>query len=172
MAAAGRRRRRNQEDGELEAAKAMYRKFTGRAPARVDMVEQLRVLPSALADCGRMVELVVKRPGVRDVLTFPESSRVRVGTTGDGGQLYFVNGDQAVDLAGIPHAGKDHVDLGTAHKIVYYTSKDFHNFEPSEYSHSFGEENGIRPTLHYDVRSKRLYLTGGDYRVKREGIVN
>lgn len=181
MAAAGRRkhnpkrrgRRKNQEtsDVDLKRAEQMYGSFHGRPPRGHEVVEQVRVLPSALADCGRMVELEVRRPGVRDTLEF-NGTGVRVGTTGDGGQLYFVKGDQAIDLAGIPHKGKDHVDLGTAHKIVYLTSKDFHNFEPSEYVHRFGEEDGTRPTLHYDVRSKRLYLTGGNYQVKREGIVN
>ena len=167
------RRRGNQEtvDADLKAAERMYGSFHGRPARGHETVEQLRVLPSALADCGRMVELEVRRPGVRDTLEF-NGTGVRVGTTGDGGQLYFVKGDQAIDLAGIPHKGKDHVDLGTAHRIVYLTSKDFHNFEPSEYVHRFGEEDGIRPTLHYDVRSKRLYLTGGNYQVKRAGIVN
>ena len=170
-------RRRNQEtkDRELIAAEKMFHKFTGRRSKGHQIVEQVRVTPSALADLGRMVELTVHKDGEKAILHF-NGTGVRLGATGDGGQLYFVKGDQAISTNG--HAGKDHLDLGTAHRIVYFTSKDFHNFEPSEYSHKFGEEDvkdhrpPRRPTLHYDVRSKRLYLTGGAYRVKREGIVN
>jgi hypothetical protein len=173
------KRRRNQEDTGLRSVEKMYKKFHGKKATRVDIVEQLRVTPDALADCGRLVELVVDtgRGGRR--LPWPENGGVRVATTGDGGQLYFVKGDQQVNLAGFPgiRLPKDHLDLGELVSIVYFTSKDFHNFEPSEYEHHFGlddetgEPRGTRPTLHYDVHSKRLYLTGGTYRTKRPGIV-
>ena len=164
------RRRKNQEtaDVQLKAAERMYTKFHGRKPKGHSIVEQARVIPSVLSDLGKMIELEVRPLGT---LKF-NGTGVRLGVTGEGGQLYFVKGDQSISLAGIPHKGKDHVDLGFAHKIVYLTSKDFHNFEPSEYVHRFGEEDRIRPTAHYDVRSKRLYLTGGNYQVRREGIVN
>lgn len=177
----GHRRRKNQEDTGLRSAEKMFKKFHGKKAGRVDVVEQLRVTPDALADCGRLVELVVDtgRGGRR--LDWPEHGgrAPRVATTGDGGQLYFLKGDQQPKLEGFPgvRLPKDHLDLGELVSIVYFTSKDFHNFEPSEYEHHFGlnddtgQPRGTRPTLHYDVHSKRLYLTGGTYRVKRAGIV-
>lgn len=166
-------RRRNQEDTAVAGARKMFKKFTGRDATRVDTVEQLRVLPDALSDCGRLVELTVLPGGQARRLTWPSNGGVRVGVTHDGGQLYFIKGDQVPDLSKFPgiRLPKDHLNLGELAQIVYFTSKDFHNFEPSEYEHKFAENGGRRPTLHYDVHSKRLYLTGGTYRVKRAGIV-
>jgi hypothetical protein len=163
-------RKRNGSD--LEAAAKMFKKFHGKQATRVRTVEQLRVTPSALADCGKMVDLVVATDtgaGVR--LPFRGT---RLGCTGNGGQLYFIGGDQAINLRQFPNVSgsKDHVDLGEVVSICYHTSKDFHNFEKSDYEHEFGEEGGARPLLAYDVHSKRLYLVGGDYIVKREGIVD
>lgn len=175
----GHTRRKNQEDTGLRSAEKMFKKFHGKKSKRVDIVEQLRVTPDALADCGRLVEMVVDtgRGGKR--LAWPDKSAPRVATTGDGGQLYILKGDQAIKLEGFPGVRfpKDHLDLGELVSIVYLTSKDFHDFEPSEYEHHFGlnddtgEPRGTRPTLHYDVHSKRLYLTGGTYRTKRPGII-
>lgn len=172
-------RRKNQEDHSVVAAEKMFKKFHGRKASRVDEVEQLRVTPDALADLGRLVELVIDTGAGGRRLPFGDSGRVRVASTHDGGQLYFVKGDQQVDVSKFPamRLPKDHVDLGELDSIVYFTSKDFHNFEPSEYEHHFGLNDdtgaprGRRPSVHYDVHSKRLYLTGGTYRVKREGIV-
>ncbi len=165
--------KRKRNGSELGSAAKMFKKFTGKQATKVKTVAQLRVTPSVLADCGKLVDLVVatdKGAGVR--LTF--GGGVRLGVTGNGGQLYFVGCDQAVDLGKFPHASplKDQVDLGEAVSICYETSKDFHNFEKSDYEHEFGEEGGARPLLAYDVRSKRLYLVGGDYIVKRPGIID
>jgi len=164
------KRRRNGDAG-LESAAKMYTKFHGKAPSGVRTVKQLRVTPDALADCGRLIELVVDTGNGGRKLTF---KGVRVGTTGDGGQLYFVGGDQAIDLKQYPRIKlpKDQVELGECVSIAYHTSKDFHNFEPSDYEHAFGEAGGWPPTLNYDVHSRRLYLVGGSYQVKRAGIVN
>jgi len=164
--------KRKRNGSELESAAKMYGKFHGKQATKVTTVQQLRVTPSVLADCGRMVDLVVATDtgaGVR--LTFKGT---RLAVTGNGGQLYFVGGDQAINLRQFPNVSgsKDHVDLGEAVSICYHTSKDFHNFEKSDYEHEFGEEGGARPLLAYDVHSKRLYLVGGDYVVKREGIVD
>ena len=164
------KRKRNGE--QLEGAAAMFKKFHGKAASGVKTVRQLRVTPSALADCGKLVELVVDtgRGGRR--LPFERNS-VRTATTGDGGQLYFVGGDQALDLKEWPGVAlpKDQVKLGELASICYHTSKDFHDFKPSDYEHQFGETGKDRPDICYDVHSKRLYLVGGGYQVKRAGIV-
>ena len=164
---------RKRNGSELASAAKMYRKFHGKAPAGIKTVQQLRVTPSVLADCGRLVEIIVATDVGKGVkLSFGKG--VRVATTGDGGQLYFVGGDQAVNLRQFPNVSlpKDQVELGECVSICYHTSKDFHNFEPSDYEHQFGEEGGARPMLAYDFHSQRLYFVGGDYIVKREGIVD
>lgn len=164
------RRKRNGES--VAAAAAMFKKFHGKAASGVKTVRQLRVTPSALADCGKLVELVIDTGHGGRRLSFGRNS-VRTATTGDGGQLYFVGGDQALNLAEWPGMAlpKDQVKLGELASICYHTSKDFHNFEPSDYEHKFGETGKDRPDICYDVHSKRLYLVGGGYQVKRAGIV-
>ena len=99
---------------------------------------------------------------------------MRLACTPNGGQLYFVGGDQSIDLAAlrIDAEGKDHADVGEVLLVSYLTKKGFHNFEPIEYGHNFGEDGGILPTLHYDTRNKLLYLSGGSYVVTDAGIEN
>jgi hypothetical protein len=100
---------------------------------------------------------------------------VALGCSGDGGQLYFVGGDQSLDLKALGLDGslpKDHLAIGPVEQIVYHTSKDFHDFEPMDYEHEFGEEGGTQPILNYDTLSRKLYLSGGSYHVERPGIVN
>ena len=67
---------------------------------------------------------------------------------------------------------KDMIELGPCMYIEYYTVKGFHDFEPTNYWHLFGEEDEIRPILCYDRLNKQLFLMGGNYTVKYEGIVN
>jgi len=167
---AKKRRKRNGE--QVAAAARMFKKFHGKPATGVRTVKQLRVTPSALADCGKLIELVVDTGHGGRRLSFGRNT-VRTATTGDGGQLYFVGGDQALKLdewSGLS-LPKDQVKLGELASICYHTSKDFHNFEPSDYEHAFGETGKARPDICYDVHSKRLYLVGGGYQVKRAGIV-
>lgn len=159
---------------ELAQAATLSAKFHGRPAHRVRQVQEDRSERDVLADLGRMVELTI-RTERGDKATLEFGGRVRLACSPDGGQLYFVGGDQEQDLGrlGLKSAlPKDHLQLGEAREIVYYTSKVFHNFEPSEYKHRFGEESGSRPTLNYDVLNKALYLTGGRYKVRPEGIVD
>lgn len=164
------RRRRNPP-----SATEMFRTFHGREPRRITEVETEELYPVDVADCGRLLQLDVLDDDGERVTPLESKGNVRVWTTPEGGQLYFHGGDQALDLArlGLDHVlPKDHVEIGPVHTIHYRTTKDFHDFEPMHYFHEFGEEGGELPVLNYDTRNKRLYLTGGTYQVKREGIVN
>jgi hypothetical protein len=159
-----------------EEAAAMYETFHGKPATGFREYTVKRHFHKYLANCGRLlyldVALFAKKGGLR-----LKPRGVSVDTTETGGQLYF-NADAAsameVDLSEFGLAGttKDFVDLGECFEIAYHTSKDFHDFEPTDYWHKFGEESGVFPTLSYDVRNRRLYLTGGNYQVKREGIVD
>ncbi|HBY64730.1 MAG TPA: hypothetical protein DEH78_33330 [Solibacterales bacterium] len=169
----GRRRRRNTE----ASAAALSEAFHGRPVRQVRDVAEVFFEPDQLADLGRLVELGVL-VGEDDVLTLTPRGNVRVAATPSAGQIYFVGGDQALSLEDLkkfganPRLEKDHLQLGPCQTIAYHTSKAFHRFEPSDYEHEFGEEGGDLPTLCYDVRSRKLYLVGGSYVVKPEGIVN
>lgn len=167
-------RRKNSEADEAAQARALTEEFHGRPARRTQEVEETYDTPTQLADLGRLVQLLVWLDEDHPVeLRF--SGNVRVACTGDGGSLYFVGGDQRLNLERLGRADylpKDRVTIGAVEKIVYHTSKAFHDFEPVEYEHEFGEEGGELPILGYDTRNKRLYLDGGSYRVLAAGIVN
>ncbi|HZT36622.1 MAG TPA: hypothetical protein VFA28_01900 [Bryobacteraceae bacterium] len=171
----GRSRRNPAEDlsGE-EAAAALSEAFHGRpAHEARDYVEEVAER-QVLTDLGRLIELRVWLDE-DDYIALKPKAGVRVACSPDGGQIYFVGGDQAVELDAIgleKSLPKDHLALGACDYICYHTSKDFHDFEPVDYEHQFGEETGDLPILNYDVLNKRLFLTGGSYQVKRAGIVN
>lgn len=163
-------RRRN--PGEREQAEALYAKFHGEPSKRTKPLELVYRYPSHIWKCGRLAALKVRGAAGKYELKF---RGVDVYCSPDGGQLYLTGGDQRVDLGDLGLARfqpKDQVVLGEITHIAYVTTKDFHNFEPTEYTHRFGEDGGTRPTLGYDVLSQLLWIAGGTYQVRREGIVN
>jgi len=171
---ARRRRRTNPEDAELESAAQLWRQFHGSEPHGTTTTTERRVEPATLADLGRLVELTVRvRPGETALLRFGPS--VRLAATPDGGQLYVLGGDQRLDLRKLGLADtlpKDHVLVGDVLTVTYATEKRYDGSEPTDYIHRFGEDGGERPVLAYDTRSKRLYLVGGTYKVRKEGVTN
>ncbi len=170
---APRRGRRNPD--ETSQAAELYEKFHGREATRSRTVIETTEERTTLASLGRLIELQVYLPSGKLVGLDFHGTTVTLASSPDGGQLYFLKGDQQLDLSSLGLARylpKDHVAVGSVWKIVYHTSKAFHNFEPTDYVHEFGEENGILPVLGYDTQSRKLYLTGGSYQVKPEGIVN
>lgn len=168
--AAARRRRRN--PGEMDDAAKIFEQFHGKPATRVKEVTELEHSRTTLADLGQLISLTVWLDEDKPYeLNF---KGVRLAVSPDGGQLYFV-GNQALNLAAAGldrYLPKDHIAVGPVSSIVYYTSKAFHDFEPMEYEHEFGEEGGEEPVLGYDVQSQKFYLTGGSYQVRPEGIVN
>lgn len=167
------KRRRNQEPGSLEAAAQQFERFHGKAPGRVlEYTEQLRY-PEHFAELGRLVELRISLDDLNPEVSFTGFGNAQVVSTPDGSNIYFIGGDQSIDLAALNiGSDKDFVALGPCTYISYHTIKGFHDFEPTTYWHQFGEEDGIFPDLVYDRLNKRLFLTSGNYRVRPEGIVN
>jgi hypothetical protein len=56
--------------------------------------------------------------------------------------------------------------LGKVKKIAYWTAKyhlDRRDETPGPYTHTFGEESGDQPTLHYDTVNRLLSFVGGHY---------
>lgn len=166
------RRRRNSEGG-MEAAAAQFERFHGKEPGKVvEYLEELRY-PDKFAELGRLVELRIYLNDDNPDFALTRFGSTQVVSTPDGSNIYFLGGDQAIDLAALDIASdKDYVELGPCTYISYYTIKGFHDFQPTTYWHQFGEEDGIFPTLVYDRLNKRLCLQSGNYRVRPEGIVN
>lgn len=166
------KRPRNPGDEDLQAAAQLSEKFHGRPARTVREIEEVEQSRDTLADLGRLISFTVWLD--EDDAAQIDFKGVRLACSPDGGQLYLT-GNQRLDLAALGldrYLPKDHITVGQVETVVYHTSKAFHNFEPVEYEHQFGEEGGELPTLGYDVLSEKFYLTGGSYQVKPEGIVN
>ena len=164
------RRRRNSDD--QAAATRKFQEFHGRRPETVKDIEVRQSDRRNLAGLGVLMYLQLAE-GLP--IRFAPQEKVILACDPQGNQLYFVGGNQ--DLSEIlKKAGfdqsKDLVDVGECRYVIYTTDKDFDNFEEKDYQHEFGEESGERPRLMFDRLNKQMYLIGGAYQVKREGIVN
>lgn len=166
-------RRRNQEPGSIEGAEQQFERFHGKPPGRViEYDEQLRY-PEHFAELGKLIELRFFLNDLNPDFALTKFGSCQVVSTPDGSNIYFIGGDQSIDLAALDiSSDKDFVELGPCTYISYHTIKGFHDFEPTTYWHQFGEEDGIFPGLVYDRLNKRLFLTSGNYRIRPEGIVN
>ncbi|HUW79490.1 MAG TPA: hypothetical protein VMV54_01195 [Acidocella sp.] len=167
--------RRNSNPSETAAAGQLSEKFHGRPPRTITDTTETRRERFALAELGTLQELtVVKDDGRASRIQFT-TKKPKLAVSPDGRQLYIEGGDQEIDLATLgitPAERRDHVELGALWKIVYRTSKGFHNFTVTDYVHEFGEEGGRLPTLVYETLNNAFYVIGGTYLVKPEGIVN
>ena len=110
-----------------------------------------------------------------DPSALPISERIVVAANEEGTQLYFESGDQSLDLKslGMTKADiRDNMTIGVLRGIVYQTRKGFDEFELTNYTHKLGEETGMQPVLIYHPRSETMEVSGGQYRLKRPGIIN
>jgi hypothetical protein len=165
--------RRNQEPGSLEAAEQQFQRFHGKPPSRIVEYSQQFRYPEHFAELGRLVELRFFLNDANPDFALTGFGAAQVVSTPDGSNIYFLGGDQSIDLAAMDIASdKDFVELGPCTFISYHTIKGFHDFEPTTYWHEFGEEDAIYPGLVYDRLNKSLFLMSGNYRVRPEGIVN
>lgn len=88
----------------------------------------------------------------------------------DGTQLYFLGGDQSLDLSKIHMDGdweKDSMIIGVVCEVSYRTEKSFDKFVLTDYFHRLGEETGDEPMLIYDRMNEKLSVSGGKYRIER-----
>lgn len=166
------RGKKNPEEADMTAAAAMYEQFHGREAERIIEHDEQHAYRSELAELGNLLELKFKIPGGH-VLLDDFGKSCQVACTPDGLNIYFVGGRQTVNLDQIEiESDKDYVELGECTLIRYFTKKGFHNFDPINYWHRFGEEDGIKPMLAYDAQNEKLFLIGGNYQARPEGIVN
>jgi hypothetical protein len=165
------KKRRNQEG--MEGAERMFEQFHGKPPGHIIELSQGFSYRGEFAELGKLKELRFDLDNANRGFPLTQFRGTRVVCTPDGANIYFVNGDQSVDFEALDiSSDKDLVELGPCTYICYHTVKGFHDFEPIDYWHKFGEEDGIFPVLNYDRLNKTLYLVSGNYRVRPEGIVN
>lgn len=183
----GRRKNTEVEDS-VEAAARVSKGFHGRGSEYVEDVIEIERYRTNLAHLGDLVELEILARSGRSVIpiAFEEhdtEGHVSVGGTPDRQQIVFAGGDQSVDLSSfdeIPmgEKKKDFVMVGPVYSISYFADKH-HLTGPKqqkdgmEYIHTFGEEEGgERPVLVYNRLSCLMYLVGGSYEIRDEGIYN
>lgn len=174
----------NSKRNPADDSDAAFRSFHGADPTETVTVEEEIHEHEYLWTCGQLVDITIDTPtGLEVTLSF-ESDPPFLAASEDGTQLYIEGGDQAVDLKALKMDGdawlKDRMVLGTfapphgARKwnLTYHARKDFDKFEPIDYQHDLGESSKgmkepMRPLLEYDPRSQHLYISGGQYSIKR-----
>lgn len=167
--------RRTRRNSSQEAADKLFEKFHGAPPKGTKEIRQETEFQDKLAKLGKLLHFDILTPN-EDECRISFSGPVDVCAEPMGNQLYIVGGNQKVDIEdlelGENESLKDYIFLGIATDIAYSTTKGFHDFEPTDYYHEFGEDNGNCPLLQYDRLNDRVFLTGGSYRVLPDGIVN
>lgn len=164
-------RRRNSDD--MTAAERKFEEFHGRPATRIIDYETSYRYPEHFAEMGKLVELKFHLDKLNPEFSLVKFKGTQAVCTPDGQNIYFIGGDQSLDFEAMNIASdKDFVELGPCKYICYDTVKGFHDFQQTDYWHLFGEEDNIFPVLVYDRLNKSLFLVGGNYRVRPEGIVN
>jgi hypothetical protein len=168
--------------GGTEASKEAFEEWHGFPATNVLDIEEVEQYRKHLADLGGMEELEVCLPKGNKVVPIGFDHDTRLCVSADRKQLYFVGGNQSLDLPALvelkliteDEAEKDSVVIGECKSITYYTKKVHLQGpkKPVPYMHEFGEENGTLPMLVYDRLSGKMGLSGGSYSVKDTGINN
>lgn len=159
------------------SAEAIRESFVG-APSEGYTLHNVEGIPSGdYAQLGELLSLYVKPVIGGQVREIRFKDRPLLLTDTSARQLYFIDGDQEISAENLAlfndatTAGL--CELGEVRRIDYKQRKE-HVPDPDvdEWKHAFGEENGSKPTLWYNERTKQLILKGGDYVVRAEGITN
>jgi hypothetical protein len=165
-----------------ETSADLYSDFHGKPSTQEIVYESEEFERTSFAELGTLIEIKVKcRNGsvVSINAAAPDSGNleeiVKLASSPDGRQLYFIGGDQSVDVKKFGLGVKDIRDnmlLGTIEEITYETEKGFHKFQKTQYFHKLGEETGVKPVLAYNPQNETLSVVGGQYVVKDVGICN
>jgi len=171
-------------DSECESATEIYEGF------HQQKLENVKVLDDPIAPAGDYAALgdfsvLAVKPGPRGQdaqvkeIGFPGRNVIVVSST-DRRQIYFVGADMHMteaEIALFTDDASDMVMLGEARAVVYDAVK-WHAAAGSVrgknalYEHHFGDEGGAKPQAFYSRSKQRIFLRGGSYTVRDEGIVN
>lgn len=173
------------------SAAELYEEFHGKPSSEEIEIEYEEHEHENLAALGLLCSLLVKTPFGKSIINvaetkspkdlpnptlLPRDEQILLCSNEDANSLYFVGGDQSVDLESLGFTEdeyiKDLMVLGTIEQVTYLTQKHFDNFEDISYYHALGEDSGEKPVLLYDPISCLLSVAGGAYSIRPEGIVN
>lgn len=157
----------------MRQALRKYEEFHQRPAGHVLSVDERERYREIFADMGKLKELRVYLDRANPDFPITHFSDALAVCTPEGTNIYFIGGDQRLNLEAFGiSSDKDFVEIGPCTFIMYDTVKGIHNFERTNYYHHFGEEDGVYPVLGYDRLNHSLFLIGGNYQVRPEGIVN
>lgn len=178
-----RSRRRNQPDEQTDAASEtdqavrLFEKFHGKEPAEVLELQRSAAMRLDYTALGELRAIgvgaatlhgteLVNRWETLSSIDF-DGDGIKLASAPNGNQLYLIGGNQDLsgalsDFEGVDPE-KDLIDLGEAGFVVYDARKKHSNFEPVEWVHEFGEENGTLPRLVYDRLRQEVFFVGGEY---------
>lgn len=172
-------RRNPNNPTEFQESDRLYKDFHGKPPTQTTEVRTVVSSRSDLAELGDLAEMDVHLMTDEKVrIQFPINGRgtILLCSSPDGRQLYLEGGNQTVDLRQLGMSGRDWVRdqmcLGVVLMVTYRTEKGFDKFQLTDYFHKLGEVTGQRPVLNYDTINHLLTISGGQYEVRPEGIVN
>lgn len=170
----GKKRNKNPQGTAGGESAQLYREFHGADPSEIIEVQESGRERAELVALGTLQSI----SGATSNGTFAlQSDDIALASNPEGTQLYLVGGDQSGVMGGLKQlpgvdTSKDLIEIGSAQKIIYRTRKEMHEFREIDYVHEFAEEGGEYPTLFFDKLKRRLFLIGGSYTVKAEGIRN
>ena len=176
------KRKRNPPNPESES-RDMYEAVHGKPAESQVVVKEEFHRHEHLATLGVLVEFWVApitMPGMGKKVETSDPNRdfdevgadentVFLAANEAGTQLYFVGGDQSLDLDKLKFTGdwvKDSMVIGVVYELTYRTRKKFDKFKLTEYYHELGEETGDQPMLVYDSLSPHCSISGGKYKIK------
>jgi len=169
-------------------ADSAFESFHGEPSSETVIIEDEIHEHEHLWTCGRLMQICVNtQTGMYLELDWegrPDGEIPYLACSEDGRQLYIEGGDQELDLEAISMDTerwlKDRMvigefapkERGREYNITYRTKKDFDGFEEIDYQHELGESskelrNPAAPFLEYEPRNKKLYITGGQYIIKK-----
>lgn len=164
-------RRRNPEG----PAADLYESFHGRE-ADTDTIFTEEVHEhSTFAALGDLVSMKVATIHGKEAditAADPETAQaedvVHLASNEDGTQLFFIGGDQALDLESLGfedhELSKESVVVGIITELMYRTQKEFDKFEMIDYFHHLSEDTKRpQPSLLYDTINKSMSVSGGSY---------
>jgi hypothetical protein len=162
---------------EQARAADLYSEFHGEDPRKILAVQRSAAMRLDYTALGDLEYIVFQPDGEKEArkIDFTKADGVKLAANAEGTQLYIIDGNQ--DLSGClddfpVDLEKDFLDLGQVVRVSYFTRKKFDGFKPVAYYHDLGEESGVRPRGGYDKLKKEIFIFGGEYKIKPEGIVN
>jgi hypothetical protein len=176
------RKKSNPSNPEAES-QDMYEAFHGKPATSTVIVKEEFHEHKELATLGVLVEFWIApltQPGKGVQIQTSDADRdfdevgadedtVFLASNEDGTQIYFVGGDQSLDLDALKFKGdwvKDSMVIGVIYELTYRTRKKFDKFELTDYYHELGEESGDQPMLVYDSLSPHCFISGGKYKIQ------